>query len=188
MKWTALAGPWRWAGGTGLLLALWLFPGLAGAASLADALAVLPPQAKIEAPDFVVRTPEGGSLRLRDYRGQVVFLTFWATWCVPCRREMPGMEKLYREFRDQGFTIIALNLNEPVAAVRAFVKELSLTFPVGIDPAMVNFAVYGGRALPTSYLIGRDGKILGFAIGPREWDSKDARAYIKSLLAKPHRP
>jgi len=161
-----------------------LFPAVAGAASLADKLGVLPPQAKIEAPDFEVRTLDGGSLRLRDFRGQVVFLNFWATWCVPCRREMPAMEKLYREFRDQGFTIVALDLNEPTAAVRAFVKELGLTFPVGIDPAMVNFAVYGGRALPTSYLIGRDGKILGMVIGPREWDSQDARAYIKSLVEK----
>ncbi len=188
MKWTALAGPRRWAGGTGLLLAVWLFPGMARAASLADALAVLPPQAKIEAPDFVVRTPEGDSLHLGDFRGQVVFLNFWATWCVPCRREMPAIQKLYREFRDQGFAIIALNLNEPVAAVRAFVKELGLTFPVGIDPAMVNFAVYGGRALPTSYLVGRYGKILGIVIGPREWDSKNARAYIKSVVAKPGQP
>ena len=188
MRWVARAGWRRWTGCAGFLLALVAFPAAGRAASLADKLAVLPPQAAIEAPDFEVRTPDGGSLRLRDFRGQVVFLTFWATWCVPCRREMPAMEKLYREFRDQGFTIVALDLNEPIAAVRAFVKELGLTFPVGIDPAMVNFAVYGGRALPTSYLIGRDGLILGIVIGPREWDSEDARRYIESLLAKPRRP
>ncbi len=175
----------RWAVCAGILVALGLFPPKAAAASLADKLGILPPQAKIEAPDFEVTTPDGAQLRLRDYRGKVVFLNFWATWCIPCRREMPAMEKLYREFRDQGFSIIALDLNEPAAAVRAFVKELGLTFPVGIDPGMVNFAVYGGRALPTSYLIGRDGMILGIIIGPREWDSKDARAYVKSLLAKP---
>ncbi len=175
----------RWTGGAGILLAIGLFPAMAQAASPADRLGVLPPQAVIEAPDFEVATPEGGQLRLRDYRGKVVFLNFWATWCIPCRREMPAMEKLYREFRDQGFATLALDLNEPVAAVRAFVQELGLTFPVGIDPGMVNFAVYGGRALPTSYLIGRDGKILGIVIGPREWDSENARRYIKSLLARP---
>ena len=175
----------RWAV---LPLAIGLLPATAGAATLADKLAILPPQAVIEAPDFEVATPEGGRLRLRDFRDKVVFLNFWATWCIPCRREMPAMEKLYREFRDQGFTIIALDLNEPVAAVQAFVKELGLTFPVGIDPGMVNFATYGGRALPTSYLIGRDGMILGIIIGPREWDSENARRYIKSVVAQPRRP
>ncbi len=170
------------------LLAVGLLPGTAGAASLADKLGVLPPQAAIEAPDFEVTMPDGAQLRLSDYRGKVVFLNFWATWCIPCRREMPAMEKLYREFRDQGFTIIALDLNESASAVQAFVKELRLTFPVGIDPGMVNFAVYGGRALPTSYLIGRDGMIRGIIIGPREWGSGNARRYIKSLLAEPRRP
>ena len=179
-----LLGAWpRWAV---LPLAIGLLPATAGAASLADKLGILPPQAAIEASDFEVATPEGGQLRLRDFRGKVVFLNFWATWCIPCRREMPAMEKLYREFRDQGFTIIAMNLNEPVAAVRAFVKELDLTFPIGIDPGMVNFSVYGGRALPTSYLIGREGNILGIIIGPREWHSDNARRYIQSLLKPPN--
>ena len=184
---TAPAQGWRWAACTVVCVAVAFRPATGAAASLADKLGILPPQAAIEAPDFEVATPDGGRLRLRDYRGQVVFLNFWATWCIPCRREMPAMEKLYREFRKEGFAIIALDLNEPVAAVQAFVKELGLTFPVGIDPGMVNFTVYGGRALPTSYLIGRDGLILGIVIGPREWDSENARHYITSLLGKGNR-
>jgi peroxiredoxin len=149
---------------------------------LATALGIQMPKEQVEAPDIVGTDPDGKPIRLTDFRGRVVFLNFWATWCVPCRLEMPAMERIYREFKGRGFVVLAVNVQEGPGAVRAFVRELKLTFPVVLDRKGEAAIAYAVRGLPATYLIDRDQVIVGRAIGAREWDSKDARAYIRSLL------
>lgn len=112
----------------------------------------------------------------------MVFLNFWATWCVPCRLEMPAMERLYREFKEKGFVVLTVNVQEGPRAVQAFIGELKLTFPVLVDRKGEAAIAYAVRGLPASYLIDRNQVIVGRAIGAREWDSKDVRGYIRSLL------
>jgi peroxiredoxin len=149
---------------------------------LAEALGIQEPKELVEAPRIVGTDPDGKTIRLHDFRGQIVFLNFWATWCVPCRLEMPAMDRLYREFKGRGFVVLAVNLQEGPAAVRAFVKELKLTFPVVLDPKGETAMTYSVRGLPATYFINRRQLIVGRAYGAREWDGKTGRAYIGALL------
>lgn len=151
---------------------------------LAAALGIQIPQERVAAPNVIGTDPDGNTIRLRDFRGKVVFLNFWATWCIPCRQEMPAMERLYREYNERGFVVLAVNLQEGSGAVRAFVRELHLTFPVILDPKGAATMAYLVRGLPATYLIDRNQILVGRAIGAREWDSKAARAYIQGLLEK----
>jgi peroxiredoxin len=134
------------------------------------------------APVFTVPSAEGRSLSLTDSRGSVVLLNFWATWCPPCREEMPSMERLYQRYRDRGFTVLAVSIDRNVAAVAPFVKEFQLTFPIGLDPESAVTRLYRVRALPTTVLIDRSGQVVAGAAGARTWDSPAAHAVIDALL------
>jgi len=146
-------------------------------------LSLIRPPKPTRAPDFAVRTLAGGTMALQEHRGTVVFLNFWATWCPPCKEEMPSMERLYRRFKDRGFTILAISIDagDP-GKVAAFVKALDLTFPIGLDPRTEVANRYGIRGLPGSFLIDRSGEIAAIAIGPRDWDSRPAHAVVEALL------
>ena len=124
-------------------------------------------------------------LSLTEYRGTVIVLTFWASWCLECRVEMPALERLQREFSSRGLAIIGVNARESKEAVRRYAKELGLTFPLVLDPDGKINALYGVIGLPTTFVVGRDGRAIAFAIGPRQWESAPARALIAALLAEP---
>jgi cytochrome c biogenesis protein CcmG, thiol:disulfide interchange protein DsbE len=113
-----------------------------------------------EAPAFDVTTLEGEHVSLESLRGQVVLVNFWATWCPPCRVEMPGFERVYREKRDAGFVIVALSTDRggPVEVER-FLAERGITFPVAMAPRTVVNDFGGVRGLPTSFLIDREGRV-----------------------------
>jgi peroxiredoxin len=135
------------------------------------------------APDFAVPGLAGGTVAVQEHRGSVVFLNFWATWCPPCKAEMPSMERLYRRFMGRGFTILAISLDTGNSGkVAAFVKALDLTFPVGLDLNGEVANRYAIRGLPGSFLIDRAGDIVAVAIGPRDWDSRPAHAVVEALL------
>lgn len=165
------------------LVLLVLAPRLAGSEDPFKALHLIKPAKVKRAREFTVPAPDGRSLRLADYRGKVVFLNFWATWCPPCREEMPGMERLYQRFKDQGFVVLAVSVDaEGADVVSAFVTEHRLTYPIGLDPKMALVGQYGVRGLPSSFLVDRRGRLVALAIGPREWDSEAAHALIETLL------
>ncbi len=111
------------------------------------------------APDFALSTLDGTEVRLADLQGQVVLINFWATWCGPCRLEMPAIEAEYQARKAQGFTVLAVDLDEPADAVAAFVDELDLTFTALLDPGARVFDLYRVRGYPTSYFVNRDGMI-----------------------------
>jgi peroxiredoxin len=167
------------------LAGLALVPGAPGAAGgdPFEALGVRRLPRPTEPRDFSVPTLEGGRLGLADFRGRVVLLNFWATWCPPCVTELPAMERLHQRHLARGFTVLAVSLDTLGApAVAAFVRERGLTFPVGLDPASDVARAYGVRALPTTALLDRQGRALGVAVGPREWDSPDGDALVEALL------
>ncbi len=137
------------------------------------------------APEFTVPVLGSSPLRLADLKGQVVFLNFWATWCPPCKAEMPAMERLYGRHKSRGFTILAVSIDSGgPAPVARFVKALGLTFTVGLDPRSEVASQYRVLALPTTWLIDRTGHTAAIAIGPRDWDSAVAHAVIESLLER----
>jgi peroxiredoxin len=159
-----------------------LWPRAASGQDPFKALELIKPARARAANDFAVDSPDGKQVRLGDHRGKVVFLNFWATWCAPCREEMPAMESLYRRYRDKGFVVIAISVDSDIVAVPPFIKQNQLTFPIGHDPRMALADRYGMRAVPSSVLIDRKGGLVALAIGPRAWDTKPAYAVIETLL------
>lgn len=136
-------------------------------------------------PEFSGVTADGKTASLAGLRGRVILINFWATWCLECRPEMPMFERLHREFAAQGLAVVGINAREGTSTIRAYAKELGLTFPLILDPKGKINAAYGVIGLPTTFLIGRDGRPVALAIGPREWNGKPARALIQALLAEP---
>ncbi len=136
-------------------------------------------------PDFSARTAEGQTVSLAGVRGKVVLLNFWATWCGECRPDMPLFEQLHRDYATQGLTVLGINVREGSLAIQSYAKELGLTFPLVLDPKGEVYASYGVIGIPTTFLIGRDGRPVALAIGPRDWASAPARGIIQALLAEP---
>jgi thiol-disulfide isomerase/thioredoxin len=176
---------------------LWLAQGLLIAAPYGSARAQSPVPDLLKPLDLVAyssRTPPpsfgGGTVDARqvsmiELRGKVVVVNFWATWCLECRQEMPALERLYRELAPQGFVIVAVNVREKKDTAQRYGKELGLTFPLVLDPDGKVSAQYGVIGLPATFLVGRDGRAIAFAIGPREWGGAPARALFNALLAEP---
>jgi peroxiredoxin len=152
--------------------------------ALADAIKELdlirPARPKL-ADEFSIATHGGGKIKLTEQRGKVVMINFWATWCPPCLEEMPAMERLYRRQKDGGFTLIAVSVDADPKKVAPFVKEHQLSFPIGLDPRMDLANSYGVRALPSSFIVARDGNLAALAIGPRQWDNDAAHSLVEGL-------
>jgi peroxiredoxin len=141
---------------------------------------IRPARAKL-AEDFVLPTTSGGPFKLSAHRGRVVMVNFWATWCPPCLEEMPAMERLYRQHKDAGFTLIAVSVDGDPALVGPFVARHRFTFPVALDTRMDLANSYTVRALPSSFIVARDGTLAALAIGPRHWDSDAAHSLVEGL-------
>ena len=162
-------------------------PGAASAADpLVEALALTHASGGVEAPDFTLAMPDGKqNLSLGSLRGKVVLLNFWATWCPPCREEMPSMERLHQEFRDQGLAVAAVDLQESPKQVARFMKDFRLSFPAVLDADGKVAARYQVRALPATFLVDRAGRVVAQALGARNWASPESKALIRSLLGAP---
>jgi len=137
-------------------------------------------------PDFSLRDLEGRVYRLADLRGKVVFLNLWATWCPPCREEMPSMEALYRRLKHRDFVMLAVSEDEAGAAVvKPFVESLGVTFPVLLDPEGRLPARYGVTGFPETFIIDKSGKLVTHQIGPANWESKEVVDFLLALLGRP---
>ncbi len=161
---------------------------LAALADLLQSLNLKVYSRSIVPPEFSGRTSDGREISLASLQHKVVLLNFWATWCVECRTEMPAFERLHREFSAAGVAVIGINAREGTTAIRQYAKELGITFSLILDPTGQINSAYGVVGLPTTFLIGRDGRAIALAIGPREWSGKPARAVIQALLAEPPGP
>ena len=154
----------------GLLAGLVAFVGLpqwplAAKAASAQSTSAPAPVAGAPAPDFSLNNLGGSEVRLSDLKGQVVLVNFWATWCGPCRLEMPAIQQQYNALRDKGFTVLAVNLDEPAEDVSRYTTELALTFPVLLDPGAKINDMYRVRGYPTSFFVNRDGVIDAEHVG-----------------------
>jgi len=125
-------------------------------------------------PDFGLQTLDGEPVRLSSLAGRVVVLNFWATWCPPCRREMPLLDQKQRKYADRGVVIVGVGLSEPVEIVRSFIDSIGVDYPIWVDGPMADpnseltrdlFARFGGVGLPTTYFIGRDGVLRAIQVG-----------------------
>ena len=134
------------------------------------------------APDFTLLDPDGKKVSLKDFRGKVVFLNFWGTWCGPCREEMPGMQRLYQEFRGRGFEIIGVNVKDKRPDALAFIKRLQVTYPILFDPQGQVGELYGAYGMPLTYLIDRNGIVVARMLGDADWYTPGARNLIRALV------
>ena len=124
--------------------------------------------------------------RLSDYRGQVVMINVWATWCLPCRVEMPSIEALNKSYASKGLKIVAVSIDDPGtdAAIRAFVKQYGLTFEVLHDPQGKISDLYDVTGYPETFIVGKDGVIRKKLMSATDWNSPDARALMDRLLSE----
>ncbi len=123
----------------------------------------------------------GRPVSLSDFRGKIVFLNFWTTWCYDCRIEMPVMEKLHQKFKNKNFAMVTINLQESVSQVKQFFKDYKLTFTALLDSDGEVGAHFRITAIPTSFILNKEGIIIGKVMGPREWDGKKAFALFEHL-------
>jgi peroxiredoxin len=137
----------------------------------------------VVAPDFSLRDLEGSVRRLASFRGRVVLLTFWATWCPPCQTEIPLMEALYQTYKDRGLEIVAVASDmQGTEVVQPFVTQHHLSFTTILDTTGEVTRLYGVTSLPTTYLLDREGRLVTVAIGSHDWAKADPGALIMSLL------
>lgn len=123
----------------------------------------------------------GNRITLADYKGKIVFLNFWTTWCPPCREEMPAMEKLHKQLRKENFVVLAVSLKESSKKVDAFFKKQKLTFPALLDPKGEAGKQFGIAQIPTTFILSKKGDIIGKALGPRHWGDKTSIDFFRRL-------
>jgi peroxiredoxin len=162
-----------------LLLGAILLPPAAAAGAAGQ---TLPPVAEpFPAPDFELPGEDGKTYRLSDYRGQVVVLNFWATWCPPCRREMPAMERAWQAVRDEGIVLMGVNVGEDVDTVFEFTAHYPVSFPLPLDREGRVVEDYPVTGLPTTYIVDPAGMVTHRAVGSREWDDPALLERLRAL-------
>ena len=127
---------------------------------------------------------DGQSTRLSNYRGQVVVLNFWATWCPPCVEETPALEQLQRRIAARNGVVLGVSVDDDEAAYRKFLQEHGINFPTARDSSKKSALDYGTVMYPETYIIDRKGKIVRKIIGPQDWNSAEMTAYFDALLGQ----
>jgi peroxiredoxin len=133
-------------------------------------------------PAFSVPLLSGKTVSLSDYKGKVVFLNFWATWCGPCRDEMPSMEVLYQRFKGRNFELLSVNCGENKGEVEAFIRRFKLNFPAALDLSGRVSAQYNITAIPATFIIDEDGRIVSRILGSLDWTAPEIIAAFDALL------
>jgi peroxiredoxin len=134
------------------------------------------------APDFTLRTTEGGNMRLQEQRGRVVMVNFWATWCGPCKIEMPHLNRLYEKYRNSGFMLLGVNIDEDARNAVNTASKLGVTFPVLLDADKKVSRLYELSTMPTTLIIDRDGRVRHLHRGYRDGYEQTYDQQIREML------
>ena len=146
---------------------------------------IQPVKGNKKAPNFRLEDLKGKKVELKHFKGKVVFLNFWATWCGPCKEEMPAMEGLYNQFREKDFVFLAISVDYAgLKTVKEFIEKYRYTFPVLMDPNCETLDLFGAKGIPTTVLIDRKGLMIGKAVGPRDWKRPEVISILNLLLEK----
>jgi len=156
-----------------------------GEDDLFSKIGIQPIEGGSKAPNFYLEDLKGKKLELKNFKGKVIFLNFWATWCGPCKEEMPSMETLYQQFKEKDFVFLAISVDyEGRKPVKEFIEKEHYTFPVLLDPKYETFDLYKVKGIPTTIIIDKDRKMIGRAVGPKNWKSSDVISLINLLLRR----
>lgn len=134
--------------------------------------------------DFRVSTPAGETKTRASSKGNVVLLNFWATWCPPCKEEMPGIEALSKTMKGKAFEVFAVNLGDSAEAVKSFMAEQKLSFPVYLDQKHLLSQTYASQGIPTTYILDRQGKFIAGMVGSYDYSRPELVAFLTELAAK----
>jgi peroxiredoxin len=146
---------------------------------------ISPVKGNKRAPNFSLEDVHGKKVEFRHFGGKVVFLNFWATWCSPCKEEMPSMEALYNLFKGKDFVFLTVSVDYAgVKPVKEFIEKHRYTFPVLIDPNCETLDLFEVKNIPTTLLIDKKGTIIGKAIGPIDWKKQEVVSVLNLLLKK----
>lgn len=137
---------------------------------------------KDEAPDFTLKSLDGGNLRLEEYRGQVVLINFWASWCGPCRQEMPILDRLHHRYEDTGFAVLGVNVEGEAAPAQEIVDKTNVTFPILIDDGQHVSEMYNLEAMPSTVVVDRDGVVRYIHRGYKPGDEAKYVEVVKQLI------
>jgi cytochrome c biogenesis protein CcmG, thiol:disulfide interchange protein DsbE len=141
---------------------------------------VVPAQVNFPAPELILNDLSGAKIKISDYRDQIVMINNWATWCPPCKAEMPTLSKYYKNHKEQGFTLFGIEAGDPKEAVASFVKDYKISFPVLLDPNNKSLTLFRNDSLPSSYVIDHDGNVVLAWTGPISMDMLEK--YVTPLL------
>lgn len=140
------------------------------------------PKIGTAAPDFALKSSSGKNLKLSEHRGEVVMVNFWATWCGPCRQELPLLNRLHEQYRKAGFTLLGVNIDDRPDVAQTMAKKLGITFPVLFDTEKRVSRLYDVNAMPSTVLIDRDGKVRYIHLGYRAGYETSYESQIRELL------
>ncbi|MGM0553326.1 MAG: TlpA family protein disulfide reductase [Pseudomonadota bacterium] len=134
------------------------------------------------APSFELDDTDGVRHQLEQYRGEVVVVNFWATWCPPCREELPSLQRLWEDKRDQGLVVLGVNVGEDAERIFLFTADYPVDFPLLMDRDSTVIEAWPVRGIPTTFILDREGRMVYRAIGAREFDAPELRAHLRELL------
>jgi len=135
------------------------------------------------APNFCLEGLNGRKVELKDFKGKVIFINFWATWCSPCKEEMSSMEALYQQFKEKGFVFLTISVDYGgIKPVKEFIEKNRYTFPVLLDPKCETLNVFRVKGIPTTLIINRKGRMIGKAVGPRNWKNPEFTSLLNMLI------
>ena len=135
-----------------------------------------------KAPDFTLKSNSGKNIRLSDLRGQVVMINFWASWCGPCRQEMPILDHLYSRYGKLGFTLIGVNVEQDSSKANAYLKDIPVSFPILYDTENKTSKLYNVNAMPTTVMVDRNGNMRFIHHGYKPGYENDYKKQIKALI------
>ena len=169
------------------VVVFYLFQDVGGSEQL-SLLGIQTPRIRKEAPNFTLRTLNGKRVSLHDYRGKVVLLHFWATWCKPCREELPTLQQLWEGLKGEELVLLAVAVDgRGKKQVEDYIGRYHFTFPVLLDAGGEVRRSYIVRGIPTTYIIGKDGNFSGIAIGPRDWMAGRVRGFLREITKREQR-
>jgi peroxiredoxin len=135
-----------------------------------------------KAPDFTLKSAKGSNLKLSEHRGEVVMINFWASWCAPCREEMPILNDMYLRYRDMGFTLLGVNVEEDSSAAKKMIQDLKVVFPVLYDTSNDVSKLYSVEAMPSTILVDRDGNMRYLHRGYLPGYEEDYERQVRELM------
>jgi peroxiredoxin len=167
------------------LLGQMLAAGMVASAVSSEHQTLTPLDGESAAPDFALPDVDGGIHRLSDYRGRVVIVNFWATWCPPCREEMPAMQRAWEVLQREDIIMLAIDVGEDEDTIFAFTADYPVTFPLLLDRNSDVIQQWPVRGLPTTFVVDPQGRLAYRAIGARQWDSQAILEKIRALKKAP---